>query len=380
MRDDARVNGTTLCPRCGAPIPWDGMAKTVPCPYCQIVVTPAAAGALRAPIPAMTTPARGGGAGLGVGCAVVAVIVLLLMGAGAAFFFVRKSAVPPTISIATATPPLIPTSIRTSSKGASAAPLLTFGESGNGAGQLSDARAITVDMDENVYVADYNTLRVQKFDSTGKFQWIVEVPKDTFAGNKAIWGLAVDSKNVLWVNRDAALFKLSTSDGKLVGQVNGNYDDKCFKYVALDAVGNVATLHDMAGHTDLLLLDANGKIRKRVTNKPDNGLAMDGAGNVYLSDESDGTIEVIDSTGNTKSKFGSKKDKHTSRVRTLAVDGKGHIFALASEGLNVFDQGGSYIKTLDGVHSPRSFAISVKGHLFTLDQDKVTELDIGALP
>jgi hypothetical protein len=137
---------------------------------------------------------------------------------------------------------------------AKAAPIRTFGESGNGAGQLTDARSITVDMDENVYVADYDTLRVQKFDPTGKFQWIVEVPKDEFAGNKSIWGLAVDSKNILWVNRDAALFKY-TLDGKPAGQIKGNYDDKTYKFVAVDAVGNIATLHDLAGDTDLLLLD-----------------------------------------------------------------------------------------------------------------------------
>ncbi len=358
------------------------MTKTVNCPYCQIVVTPAAAHRPPGPVPAMVTPAAG--AGLGVGCVmaiIISIVVMVLIGAGMAVFMFKATPVPaPTVVSVTAPPGLTPKAIPTTP--AKAAPIHVFGESGNGAGQLTDARSIAVDMDENVYVADYDTLRVQKFDTTGKFQWIVEVPKDTFAGNKSIWALAVDSKNVLWVNRDAALFKLSTSDGKLVGQINGNYDDKCFKFVALDAVGNIATLHDMAGDTDLLLLDPSGKIRKRVKNKPDHGLAMDGAGNVYLADTFDGTIEVVDSNGNTKSKFGSKKDKHTSHVEALAVDGKGHIFAETSEGLNVFDQGGSYIKTIDtaGVHSLRSFAISSKNHLFILGGDKVTELDIGTLP
>ncbi len=329
----------------------------------------------------MTTPSRGGGAGLGIGCALVAVVALLIMGGGVASFFMLRRAEPPTISIATATPPLMPTSTHTA-KAASAAPLLTFGESGNGAGQLSDARAIAVDMDENVYVADYDTLRVQKFDPTGKFQWIVEVPKDEIAGNKSIWGLAVDSKNILWVNRDAALFKY-TLDGKPAGQVKGNYDDKCFKFVALDAVGNIATLHDSAGNTDLLLLDPSGKIRKRVKNVPEHGLAMDGAGNVYMSDEFGHSIEVIDPEGAIKSKFGSKKDPHLNGVGALAVDGKGHIFAETSEGLNVFDQGGAYLKTIDtkSIHGAvRSFAISTKGHLFILGNDKVNELELGTIP
>jgi sugar lactone lactonase YvrE len=339
---------------------------------------------------AMARPAgtSGSGAAMGIGCIVAGVAGLVLMvGAGAAFWLFARSSPTSTsspITISTPAIPPIPTipSIPTSGK-TKAAAMTVWGESGNGAGQLTDARSIAVDMDENVYVADYDTLRVQKFDTTGKFQWIVQVPKDTFAGNKSIWGLAVDSKNQLWVNRDAALFKLATADGKLLGTINGNYDDKAFKYIGIDAVGNMATLHTLAGDTDLLLLDPNGKVKKRVKNVPEHGLAMDGAGNVYLSDEFAGQIEVLDPQGNVKSKFGSKSDKHTSRPERIAVDGKGHIFCETGEGLDVFDQGGSYIQTIDTSALKgglRSFAISSKGHLFVLGNDRVAELDLGTLP
>jgi ligand-binding sensor domain-containing protein len=352
----------------------------VHCNYCNVMVQATASGMPRDPM-AMARPASSGSrAALGIGCVVAGFAAVFLFG-GAWFFFMMRTSSSSTPIVAIATPP-IPTipAIDTTASLKKAAPLAVWGESGNGAGQLTDARALAVDMDENVYVADRNTLRVQKFDATGKYQWIVQVPKDEFAGNKAIWALAVDSKNILWVNRDAALFKY-TLDGKPAGQINGNYDDKTFKFVAVDAVGNVATMHSEGGDTALLLMDSNGKIRKRIKNKPDHALAMDGAGNVYLSDPFDGTIEVIDSTGATKSKFGSAKDKHLSNVGAIAVDGKGHIFAATSEGLDVFDQGGGFIKTIEAApHSPRAFAISVKNHLFVLDNDKVTELDIGALP
>ena len=324
---------------------------------------------------------------MGIGCIVaIAAVALVTVGGGVAAFMMLRSAAPTPSAVAISIPaiatPTIPAIATTATKEKAAA-LTVWGEAGNGAGQLTDARSITVDMDENVYVADYDTLRVQKFDTTGKFQWIVQVPKDTFAGNKGIWGMAVDSKNVLWVNRTAALFKLSTADGKLLGTIQGNYDDKSFKYIGLDAVGNIATLHTLAGDTDLLLMDPNGKVRKRVKNVPEHGLAMDGAGNVYLSDEFGGQIQVIDPQGTIKSKFGSKSDKHTSRPEYLAVDGKGHIFAETGEGLDVFDQGGGYLKTIDTSALKgglRSFAISSKGHLFVLGNDRVAELDIGTLP
>ena len=359
----------------------------VHCSYCNVMVQATAAGMPRDPI-AMARPAgSGSGAAMGAGCVVAGVVgVLVIAGAGVGVAFAlmsRGSASMSTPAIAISVPaiPTIP-AIPTSPTKTTSAPITVWGESGNGAGQLDGARSIAVDMDENVYVADYDTLRVQKFDVAGKFQWIVQVPKDTFAGNKSIWGMVVDSKNQLWVNRDAALFKLATADGKLLGTINGNYDDKTFKYVGVDALGNVATLHSYAGDAALLLFDANGKLKKRVKNVPDHGLAMDGAGNVFLSDEFGGQIEVIDPDGNVKSKFGSKTDKHTARPGWLAVDNKGHVFAETGEGLDVFDQGGSYIKTIDtsAVSSLRSFAISSKGHLFVLGNDHVAELEIGTLP
>lgn len=370
------MSGTTLCPRCGAPIPWDGTAKTVDCPYCRIVVTPSQFGAPPRNVPAMRTPSAAGAMGAGCVIAIVITLVVTLAGAGAAIFLLRSTSTG--VSVITTSPPMVTTPPFATATAAPSA-LLTFGTPGNGAGQLSDARSIAVDMDENVYTADYDTLRVQKFDATGKFVWIVQVSKDEFAGNKQIWQLAVDSKKVLWVSRTGALIKLDTSDGKTLGTLKGNYDNLWYKWVALDPVGNIATAHDAAGDTDLLLLDANGKLKKRVKNKTIDGLAFDGAGNVYMSGGMDGDIEVLDAQGNVKSKFGSKSDPHLGYVKMLAIDGKNHIFASTNEGINVFDLGGAFIKTIDK-GSARDFAVSTKGNLFKLDKDQVTKIDIGSLP
>ncbi len=374
------MTGTTLCPRCGAPIPWDGQAKTVNCPYCKIVVTPMVHGASPRQVAAMRSPSGGG---MGVGCIIAAVVglfVLVGVGVGAVVMLrAGASTASSAISISIAPPmPTIPAISGTTTSGTKLVATRVFGEEGDGAGQLSDARAIAVDMDENVYVADFDTLRVQKFDPTGKFVWIISVPKDEVGSNKTIWQMAVDTKNVLWVARTGGLLKYATGDGKAVGQVKGNYEDMYFKWVALDPLGNIATTHDARGDADLLLLDPNGKLKKRLKNKEAHGLAMDGSGNVYRSEDS--VIEVVDTSGNVKSRFGSKKDKHTSSVSSLAIDGKGHIFAETSEGLNVFDQGGAYIKTLEGVRASRSFAISTKGNLFALDNNKISVFAIGALP
>ena len=45
----------------------------------------------------------------------------------------------------------------------------TFGTAGKGNGQLSGARGVTVDKDDNIYVTDYSDNRIQKFSSEGEF-------------------------------------------------------------------------------------------------------------------------------------------------------------------------------------------------------------------
>ena len=45
----------------------------------------------------------------------------------------------------------------------------TFGTKGSGNGQLSDAWGVTVDKDDNIYLADSSNNRIQKFSSEGEF-------------------------------------------------------------------------------------------------------------------------------------------------------------------------------------------------------------------
>src|SRR5262249_3554460 len=155
-------------------------------------------------------------------------MVLLVLGAVVGGVVLFRSAAPAAAPIVSAS---IPAATTPGKAAASAAPgsdiakvVLTFGEEGNGAGQTEDARSIGVDMDDNVFLADYSTARVQKFDATGKFQWIIEIPKNSFSGDKNIWSLVCDTKGTLWVARTGDLLQFSTADGKAKGTIKGNYD------------------------------------------------------------------------------------------------------------------------------------------------------------
>ncbi len=368
-----------LCTHCGAPCQWDGDAPNITCSYCKrsfLVGQPP-------PVNPAMQSGGGGGSGVMIFAIVGAVLLLLVCGGGAfAFFGLRSPSSVPPIAVTVTTPamPAMPAMPSTASSGSDVAKeVLSFGDEGNGAGQLTDARAITVDMDEDIYVADYDTARVQKFDPSGKFQWIIEVPKNSMSGDKNIWSLVVDTKSTLWVARTGDLLEFASADGKTKGTVKGDYDTTWFQGLAIGPTGNMASFHSAAGDTDLLLLEPSGKVKKRIKNVSGKSLAMDGANNVYVTLEyADANIEVYDATGNLKTRFGSKKDVHTKGAGAIAVDGKGHIFIECDEGLNALDAGGAYLATIPKAPPVRSLAVSAKGNLFVLSNAaKVIKYELG---
>lgn len=299
---------------------------------------------------------------LGVG----AVILLLVVVAGFGALFAVRSA-PPVAPVVVK--PVVPAATTaTPTAKASAAPELaklvkSMGSAGTGPGQLDDARSLAVDLDENVYVADYSDGRVQKLDKDGKFAWIASLSKNSFSGDLNVFGLACDTKGTLWVNRRGDLVKLSTKDGSTLATIKGDYDHTWFEYIAIAPTGEMISLHSAAGDTDFLRLDANAKVTSRVKNKDAAGLAIDGKKNAYLIERFPDAIEVLDEKNGVVAKFGSKDD--LSSPDAIAVDGNGHVFVAMSGGVAIFDARGKLLGKIKTAYG-RAIAISNSGKLFVL--------------
>lgn len=71
--------------------------------------------------------------------------------------------------------------------------LFSFGENGNGEGQLNLPEGITLDRLNNVYVCDAMNGRIQKFDSQGKFLGLLN------EGLKRPTSICIDSENKFYV-------------------------------------------------------------------------------------------------------------------------------------------------------------------------------------
>ena len=101
--------------------------------------------------------------------------------------------------------------------------LLSFGKEGLGQGEFKNAEALAVDKNGNIYVGD-GTLRIQKFDSNGKFLQLWNVTEGTVKANEkytdAVTHLAVDSKNRVYaaVGRKD-LLRYDGESGKFIDKI-----------------------------------------------------------------------------------------------------------------------------------------------------------------
>ena len=94
-----------------------------------------------------------------------------------------------------------------------------WGARGDGNGQFKDAEGIAVDSLGNVYVADSNNFRIQKFDSAGNWlnAWPVVAPPDTVKPLE----IAIDSSDVVYVvggTAGAAKVRRFDSDGVFLSE------------------------------------------------------------------------------------------------------------------------------------------------------------------
>ncbi len=121
------------------------------------------------------------------------------------------------------TPQTSPTPPKTSGS------LLTIGKDGLGQGEFKNAEGLAVDKDGNIYVGD-GTLRIQKFDSSGKFLQLWNVSEGKIKADekytKTVTNLVVDSKNRVYAAvARKELFRYDGATGKFIDKIE-LYGDK----------------------------------------------------------------------------------------------------------------------------------------------------------
>jgi outer membrane protein assembly factor BamB len=283
-----------------------------------------------------------------------------------------------------AAPPPAPTAAApTAEPNALADITLEFGEKGSGPGQLDDARAIAVDPSGDIYVADYGSLRIQRFDASGKYlaAFRVEAGKH---GN-AIPNIAATNDGHLWVSRMGELVELSLPDGKTVKTVPSQEPRLAYTGVAVDATNTVyagnegaTTWVGIGGQGPprldaLRKLDKNGRVLaawKGVTVGDGFGdrIAVGHDGTVYIAERLR-CIDVVDAHGKLKTRLDARGDGG------IAVDEKGRIFLGTGRSVTVYDATGTKLGQITA-GDVDNLAMGRDGRLYTVSRSRVRVLTL----
>ena len=191
----------------------------------------------------------------------------------------------------------------------------TFGTQGSGNRQLENAYGVTVDKDDNIYVADYSDHRIQKFNSEGKFAAV-----GGSGGNQLQFNYPM---GIVYNHRDNNL------------------------YVADQCNHRIQVLT-----TDLKFVRSfgtRGSGNEQFT-YPSN-IAFDDANDLYVSDQNNHRVQVLTTEGQFLRTFSQKADgKRLNIPWAIAIDSSNTVYVSENgpDCVSVFTSQGDYITTFGG--------------------------------
>ncbi|OPZ44804.1 MAG: Virginiamycin B lyase [Euryarchaeota archaeon ADurb.BinA087] len=272
---------------------------------------------------------------------------------------------------------------------------LKWGSYGTADGQFNNPRGVAVDGAGNVYVADTQNDRVQKFTVTGTFitKWGSNGPGDgKFSFPHAV---AVDTEGNVYV-ADTYNHRIQkfTPNGTFImtwGEGPELADGK-FSYphaVAVDTEGNVYVA-DSYNHR-IQKFNRTGSFITKWGDGPGSGdgqfyypfgIAVDNAGNVYVADSQNNRIQKFNATGTFIMKWGDgpgSEDGQFYYPFGIAVDNAGNLYVAEyyNHRIQKFTPNGSYITKWgsygpgDGQFNyPFGIAVDNAGKVYVVDSNR----------
>ncbi|MFZ5439087.1 MAG: hypothetical protein ACOZQL_03720 [Myxococcota bacterium] len=344
------------CPNCAAPLRAADAARSVECQYCHTAVAPP-----------WVKPTPSAGPARSPALPLAGAAVVLVVGVTTWLFVGRQPSPPPPSPAVAPTEPVAPRPAPPAPPPPKPSPVrlvLSFGEAGSNESQLTNPTKLAVASDGSIFVAESNTGRVHRFAADGSHTGLLLLEPDKLTKQLGVFGLAADSKGYLYVNRVGDIVVYDVKSLALVRTVKGDYPDTWYHGgLAVDAAGNVHGLVDRTGDTYLVTTSPAGRqlSRKRVHAKD---LAIDGLGNVAMSNPGDDQLDLFDAKGELLSRAAGVKDPGP-----LAFDGRGHVFVGTSTGIAVVDLKGAV--KLELTERADDLAFDAQGRLVTLTGARV---------
>jgi sugar lactone lactonase YvrE len=276
-----------------------------------------------------------------------------------------------------------------------------IGGEGKGNAQFAFPKNIVVDASGNLYVADSDNQRVQKFAANGEFAlaWGSRAPDNAAPPPNTFsqpWGIAVDKSGNVYV-ADTWNHRIQKFDanGKFVTTWGTNGDTHGVaqtspslfygpRSIAIDAQGNLLVTD--TGNKRVLKFSPNGEPLAQYGGVgSDNGkfleqvgIAIDKQGNVFVADTWNLRVQKFDSNFNYVAQWAVPAWESQSVVNKpyLAVDNEGNVFASDPEGSRVlkFSNDGNLLAVfgargtdLSSFNLPTGLAFDAQGNLYVAD-------------
>jgi DNA-binding beta-propeller fold protein YncE len=232
---------------------------------------------------------------------------------------------------------------------------MVFGSQGNQPGQFEDARSIAVDDQGNIFVADYTSGRINKFDSQGNFLQLIQVKSAKGNEDVYIFDIAADANDNLYVACDGNILKYNTS-GELLLTIHDQWPDIYFETVVVAPDGNLYSTNGMAGADDVIILNPQGEVLAHWVDTiesvnhddPSIELALDvnHSGMVYILSPFGNKVYGYNPDGTFNFSFGEEGERagqFNLSIGMLAITEQDYLVISDVYRVDLFDKNGNYL-------------------------------------
>jgi ribosomal protein L7/L12/DNA-directed RNA polymerase subunit RPC12/RpoP len=220
--------------------------------------------------------------------------------------------------------------------GVAPAPLLSFGTSGTGQGAFSDPRHVTLDGQGNLYVADYDTGRIQRFDESGEFQSLFRVE------DEPIQSMAATREGDLYVIQGGEITLYHGATGELLDTIDLGGLFAVASSVSLAPDGSLLVATTVPDERVMRLSRSGSNTNRLNLNQPVSSLTGEVELSMFVAEDGVGNLYVLGRFNNTILKF-------NNQVRFLNQFGAAELRELTTNGIAVDSRGLIYVAQFGGV-------------------------------